>query len=79
MDLPYTGHKLVTEDGDVIHHIADSFNHRVEITVDLKEVSCLSDDVTRDSRFVLGISVDEARRLATSLLRDCCLIEDGVG
>lgn len=71
MDLPYTGHTLRTEDGDVIHHVVK--RSRIVVTIDI------SVGTYEEKRFDVTLTVDEARRLATSLLRDICLIEDGVG
>lgn len=68
MDLPYRGHKLTTEKGNTIHHIVDSRLCAVVLTVDWGW-----------NRFTENLTVDEARRLATSLLNDVGLIEDGVG
>lgn len=69
MDLAYTGHKLVTERGDRIHHIADSRLRTIAFTLEHEGVPSAPIELT----------VDEARRLATSLLRDVNLIEDGAG
>lgn len=71
MDLPYTGHKLTTRKGDTIHHITHSRHRVVLLTVNQK------DDL--GGLFYIDLTVDEARQLATSLLRDVGLIEDGVG
>lgn len=68
MDLAYTGHKLSMEADGLIHHFADPRRNVIVFSVE--------QDIPGSP---IDLTVDEARRLATSLLRDVGLIEDGAG